>query len=160
MLLRLLNLSQKQRQFWYWIFTILAIASFLLIIMVAPCVTQIGWQKQIYNPEEQLKIVMMVLFPFFFGIIFSLLADMFRIYTTEDALRQVDIMSDYGKIYTEDRNLFQKRIHEVQLQKEKEAAESEASKQRAKLEQAKMSQQYKQDFNKLTDENEENQRTQ
>lgn len=149
MLLRLLNLSQKQRQFWYWVFVVLSVIAFLLIIMVSPCVTQVGWQKQVYDETEQLKIVMMVMFPFFFGIVFSLLSDMFRIYTTEDAIRQVEIMSDYGKILTEDRQLFQKRIYQVQQDKEIEAAHNEAKKQELKLERDRKAKEFNQMYQEI-----------
>lgn len=129
-----LNFSKRQRKLLHWLFFVLGVASFLLVIMVAPCVTQVGWNKQVYNESEQLKIIMMVMFPFLIGIINFLLADIFRVYTKEDAIRQLDIMSDYGVIKSEFRNVAYKHVNDVNIENLREDIKRKKDREQAALE--------------------------
>lgn len=144
-----LNFSKKQRRILHWLFLVLGIISFLLVIMVAPCVTQVGWNKQVYNESEQLKIIMMVMFPFLIGIINFLLADVFRVYTKEDAIRQLDIMSDYGVIKSEFRNVAYKHVNDVNIENLREDIKRKKDREKAALEAQTIYQRaYNEEFNK------------
>lgn len=151
------NFSKKQRKVLHWLFLVLGIISFLLTIMVPPCVTQVGWNKQVYNETEQGKIIMMVMFPFLIGIINFLLADIFRVYTKEDAIRQLDVMSDYGVIKSEFRNVAYKHVNDVNIENLREDIKRKKDRDQAELEaQIIYESAYNEEFNKQH-ENQENQ---
>lgn len=151
------NFSKKQRKILHWLFFVLGIISFLLTIMVAPCVTQVGWNKQVYNEPEQGKIIMMVMFPFLIGVINFLLADIFRVYTKEDAIRQLDVMSDYGVIKSEFRNVAYKHVNDVNIENLREDIKRKKDRDQAELEAQTIYQRaYDESINKQN-ENQENQ---
>lgn len=93
-----LSISKRNRRIIYWIFWVLAISGLLLTIMVAPCVTQVAWMKQVYNIEEQLQIVLMVIIPFLLSIISVLLAEIFRVFTRDQAERMTEALYENGMV--------------------------------------------------------------
>lgn len=115
----LIYLSNSQKKLLFWVLYGLGIAGILLTILVAPCVTQVGWQKSVYNPEEQLLIVMMVVFPVLLSALAVSTAEHFRLFTKKEAIRQLEQQFNNGLIHIEKYKDMYEHLEQFDMEKKK-----------------------------------------
>lgn len=129
------NFSNLTRKILFYVFNTLSIVCILLIIMVTSCVTQIAWNyPTTYTKEQELLIVLMVLIPFLMGWIFLLCANEVKVFTKDDALRQLEMQFNNGMISFEQYQMTYKHIEEFDFSKRQLKAELLIQQQKLKKE--------------------------
>lgn len=129
-----LNLSNQIRKVLFYFFNSLGGALLLLIIMLPPCITQVEWKKNVYNEVEQLEIVLMVIIPFLSSIICFLCASNVKVFTKEDALRQLEQQFHNGLISLETYKRNYEHIEMFAMEKKKVQADILIQKEKVKSE--------------------------
>lgn len=129
-----INFSNLTRKILFYIFNALSVCCILLIIMVPSCVTQLSWEKPTqFTAEQELLIVLMVIVPFLCSLIFFLCANAVKIFTKEDALRQLEMQFNNGMISFEQYQQTFEHIENFDFNKRKLKAELLIQKEKLKI---------------------------